>query len=172
MTDVAPKTYADFTLPAAVVSKVDLSHLVEELERLDNDLTSADVRTKSGAAPAAQPVISQQLTTFIADNQLLVTESRARMELITQMRILKDKAPIIHMTFAVEADAASLQQIALWLRQEIDPHAVVAVGLQPGLVAGVYLRTPNHVHDLSLRGKLAEQRAVLSQELGALRGNR
>jgi F0F1-type ATP synthase delta subunit len=75
------------------------------------------------------------------------------------------------MTFAVTADPESLQQLAQWARTTIDPHAVIAVGLQPGLVAGVYLRTPNHVHDFSLRAMLKSSRGKLVEELGALRGN-
>jgi F0F1-type ATP synthase delta subunit len=74
------------------------------------------------------------------------------------------------MTFAVTADPESLQQLALWLRTTINPQAVIAVGLQPSLVAGVYLRTPNHVHDLSLRAMLKNGRGLLVEELGALRG--
>lgn len=172
MTDVVAKTYADFTLPFSVVTKVDVSHLVAEVERLDGDLTAAAVRAKTGAAPTAQPVLSQQLTDFLIENKLSLMDGRERMELIKQLRLLKDKVPVIHMTFAVETDPVSLKQIAQWIRSEIDPRAVIAVGLQPGLVAGVYLRTPNHMHDLSLRGRLAEQRGLLSKELGALRGNR
>lgn len=172
MTEAPIKAAADFVLPPSVVGKIDLSRLVTEVERVDNDLTTAEVRANGAAANAAQPIMSQQLIDFLQGNGLSLANSQERMDLIKQLRQLKDKAPVIHMTFAVTADATSLQQIAQWLRQEIDPQAVIAVGLQPGLVAGVYLRTPNHVHDLSLRGQLAAQREVLAKELGTLRGNR
>jgi len=166
------KTAAQYILPPSLVSKIDLSRLVTEVERVDNELTAAEVRAKGNGGKAAQPVLSQQLVDFLQANDTSLSDGQTRMELIKQLRQLKDKAPVIHMTFAVTADVASLQYIAQWLRQEIDPQAVVAVGLQPGLVAGVYVRTPNHVHDFSLRGHLAAQREVLAKELGALRGNR
>ena len=172
MTEAVAKTYTDYRLPVSVVTKVDVSHLVDDLERLDGELTSASVREKTGAAAAAQPAMSQQLADFLSENTLTINDGRERMDLIKQLRQLKDAVPVVHMTFAVEADPVSLKQIAQWLRDQIDPRAVIAVGLQPGLVAGVYLRTPNHIHDLSLRGRLAEQRGLLAQELGALRGNR
>jgi F0F1-type ATP synthase delta subunit len=101
-------------------------------------------------------------------NKLSLEKSTERTELIRQLHIFKDNVPVIHMTFAVEADTESLGQIAQWLRESIHPQAVIAVGLQPGLVAGVYLRTPNHVHDLSLRTKLRTSRGVLLKELEAL----
>jgi hypothetical protein len=60
--------------------------------------------------------------------------------------------------------------LAQWLRTSIHPQAVIAVGLQPALVAGVYLRTPNHVKDLSLRAKLESSRGLLLKEVEKLRG--
>ena len=85
---------------------------------------------------------------------------------------MKDKVPVIHMTFAVQADPTSLQQIVQWLRSSVHPQVVISVGLQPSLVAGVYMRTPNHVRDLSLRTLLTGQHEVLVKELEALRGTR
>jgi len=76
------------------------------------------------------------------------------------------------MTFAVEADAQSLQQIVQWLRSSVHPQAVLAVGIQPGLVAGVYMRTPNKVHDLSMRAALKKGRSIIAKELEALSGAR
>ena len=72
-------------------------------------------------------------------------------------------------TFASEADRESLGQLALWLRTSVHPQAVIDVGLQPGLVAGVYLRTANRVFDLSLKGALKQGRGILASDLEALR---
>jgi len=170
MTELAAKTAADFVLPPNLVSKLDVSRLVSEVERIDNELTAAAVREKTGAPGQAVPAMSEQLTDFLAQNQLSLDDSNARSKIITEMRRMKDTLPIIHMTFAVEADRESLGQLAQWLRQQIHPQAVIAVGLQPALVAGVYLRTPNHVHDLSLRAKLQGSRDLLVKELEANHG--
>jgi F0F1-type ATP synthase delta subunit len=169
MTDeVATKNHENFILPASLVSRVDVSHIVDEVERADNQMTAETIRAGEGKT-AAIPVLSQQLTDFLAQNELTLADGNARAALIKELRMLKDKVPILHMTFAVNADPESLQQLAQWARTTIDPHAVIEVGLQPGLVAGVYLRTPNHVHDFSLRGLLAGKHDVLVNELGALR---
>lgn len=170
MTETVVKTFSDFVLPASVVTKIDVSRLVSELEKVDNDLTSAGVRAQEGGPAVSQPTLSQQLTDFLSQNDLKIDSGNERTDLIKQIRLLKDAAPVIHMTFAVNADPESLQQLALWFRTSINPQAVIAVGLQPGLVAGVYLRTPNHVHDLSLRQMLKAGRGKLVEELGALRG--
>lgn len=169
-TETKTKTYADFILPPSMVSKLDVSRMVSEVEQIDNQLTTDEVRAKAGGAGQVQPVLSETLEDFLRQNELTLQNSRQRTELIKQLRLLKDKIPTIHMTFAVTADRDSLQQLVAWLRQSIHPQAVIAVGLQPALVAGVYLRTPNHVHDLSLRGALAGSHDLLVKELGALHG--
>lgn len=169
MTEADMKTAADFILPPSVVSRIDVSKLVSEAEKIDNAVTAALVRSKAGAPAVAQPVLSEQFISFLQLNKLDLNNGPARSELVKQLRKLKDAAPVIHMTFAVEADRESLQYIVAWLRSSVHRQAVVEVGLQPALVAGVYLRTPNHVHDLSLRNMLAKSHGVLTKELEALR---
>ena len=171
MNEPQVKTHADFVLPPGVVNKSDLAHLVSEFEQIDNELTEVSVRTKIGATEQAMPAASQQFVDFLNQNDLKLDNSQVRTELLKQLRLLKDNAPVIHMTFAVTADRESLQKLALWLRTSIHPQAIISVGIQPALVAGVYLRTPNHVHDLSLRAMLEGQHEVLVKELEALRGN-
>ena len=172
MNETAVKTHADFVLPPTVVSKSDISRLVSEFERVDNDLTTASVRSKVGSSEPTQLALSAQLTDFFTQNVLKPGSSQERAELIKQLRLLKENAPVIHMTFAVTADGESLGKIVQWLRTSVHPQAVISVGLQPALVAGVYLRTPNHVHDFSLRTVLKSQHGMLVKELETLRGSR
>lgn len=170
MNEPAVKTYADFALPPNVVSRIDVSHLVAEAERVDNEMTSAAVRAKTGATEQETIMMSRQLADFLALNGLALGGSNERSQLIKQMRLLKDNVPVMHMTFAVEADVESLGKLALWLRGSVHPQAVIDVGLQPALIAGVYLRTPNHVHDMSLRAIFDGHRGDLVKELEALSG--
>jgi len=169
MSDVEVKTHENFILPANVVTKIDVSRLVTEVERVDNDMTAAAVRTKTGASEQTQPILSEQLSDFLHRNDLKLDAGQERSAIIKQLRLLKDKAPVLHMTFAVTADTESLQKLTEWVRATIHPQAVIAVGLQPALVAGVYLRTPNHVHDFSMRGALEGRHGLLVEELESLR---
>lgn len=168
----ATKQYSDFTLPPSIVSKLDISRMLSEMEQLDNELNAASVRAKtSGAVESSfKPVLSESLRDFMIQNKLTASGSKERTSLIKQLRTLKDKVPVIHMTFAVSADIESLRQLAQWLRTEVHPQAVISVGLQPALVAGVHLRTPNHIHDFSLKAKLDGSHDILIRELEAYRG--
>jgi hypothetical protein len=167
--DVVVKTHETFILPPRVVSHIDVSRLVTEVEWVDNAMISSEARVKTGAAPTAMPALSDELTEFLTQNQLSLAESVDRTNLIKQLRLLKDKAPIIHMTFSAPADHESLAELTKWLRESVHPQALIADGVQPALVAGVYVRTPNHIHDLSLRAVLAGQRGELVKELETLR---
>lgn len=113
--------------------------------------------------------MSRQLADFVLENKLDVAAATTRTQLIKRVGAMKDTLPIVHMTFASEADRESLGQLALWLRTSVHPQAVIDVGLQPGLVAGVYLRTANRVFDLSLKGALKQGRGILASDLEALR---
>lgn len=169
MNEPGALSYTNFILPSSIVSRLDITRLVTELERVDAELLSAAVHAKVGVATYAQPVLSDQLTDFLVKNSFTLNDSHARTALIQQIRILKDKVPVMHMTFAATADYESLQKIAQWLRASVHPQVVIAVGLQPSLVGGVYLRTPNHIHDMSLRTLLHGRSNVLVKELEAMR---
>ena len=161
--------YSEFQLPSTIVSRVDISRLVREFEAIDNAMTTKTVRKKAGAASEDAPAMSPQLSEFLDKNAVNLESTSARSAYIKQLRLLKEKAPEVNMTFAVVADPESLQQLTVWFRESIHPHTVIDAHLQPALVAGVYLRTPNHVLDLSVRNKLKSKRGELEKELGALR---
>jgi F0F1-type ATP synthase delta subunit len=164
--------YKNFILPLSVVSKADVSRLVSELERVDNEQTQAAAREKVGVANQAELMVSRQFADFLTQNKLTITTAQERSALLGQLRLLKEHIPIIHMTFAVDADRESLTKLTQWLRGSLSPQAVIEVGLQPALIAGVSVRTPNHIHDLSMRGVIKKNHGVLVKELEALRGNR
>ena len=171
MSESGVKSHEDFVLPPSVVSRLDVSRLVSELERVDNELTSDTIRHKVDEGhEVVKPLLSEQLNDFLSANELTLDDDGDRGRLIKEMQKLKDTAPVIHMTFAVTADRESLATLMNWLRDSVHKQAILAIGLQPSLVAGVYMRTPNHIHDFSLRAKLKENHGKLVGMLEELRG--
>ena len=170
MSNSEVKDHTEFVIPPSIVSKADVSRLVREFESLDNALTAQSVREKANAAPQDLPPQSPQLQAFLEANPVDLENSNTRTAYVKQLRALKNKVPVMNMTFAVVADPESLQQLSAWVRGSVHPQAVIEAHLQPALVAGVYLRSPNHVFDLSVRNKLKSKRGELEKELGALRG--
>lgn len=171
MSDSGVKSYNEFVLPPSVVSRLDVSRLVSELERIDNELTSDEVRRRVNEAhEVPRPNLSEQLDDFLAANELGIDDDQQRSQLVREMRLLKENVPVIHMTFAVQADRESMGVIIHWLRDSVHSQAVVSIGLQPSLVAGVYVRTPNRAYDFTMRARLKENHGKLVGMLEATRG--
>jgi len=155
-----------FVFPPALVTRTDLARLVREVEGVDNEFEAQKARNHAtGKTGYRLPALSRSLGDFLDLNKLDITDDHGRMVLKEQLRAVKDKAPVIHMTFAVEADPASLAQLVTYLRKEVHPQTLLSVGLQPSLVGGAYVRTPNHIHDFSLRELLASKRSVITTAL-------
>lgn len=171
MNEMHEDSTAAYVLPPSVVTKSDISRLVNEVERLDGDLTARAAREKVGVDAHEDVSFSEQLGDFLAANQLEMSDdSVMRSRLIKELHRIKSTAPTIHMTFATSADTESLQKIITWLRESVHPQTVLVVGLQPSLIGGAYVRTTNHVHDFSLRARLADHRDIIVKEVEALSG--
>ncbi len=168
MNEVANVSATALRIPSIVITKRDVVALGIELEQLDENIQAATVRMREGFQSPALPPLSDGLTQFVQQNGLDLRSAPVRAATLKQIRALKDTLPVFHMTFAAPADRASLAKLAEWLRHSVHPQAIIEDGVQPNLVAGVYLRTPNHVYDLSLRSAFADKRQVLLQQLEAL----
>jgi hypothetical protein len=161
----------EYVLPPALIGRADLARLVREIENIDAELEAQRARARStGETGYHLPMSSQGLSDFLELNEVDIADDQTRMKLKEGMRRLKDHAPVMHLTFAVDADPEFLGKLVAWLRQEIHPQALISVGLQPSLVGGVYVRTPNHIHDYSIRSLLATKRDIMVHELESLTG--
>ena len=161
---------AELELPPIIATRTDVSRLLTEVEGVDDAYTTNSVRKKAKSKQLEEIILSKPLKAFVDMNKLDLGEAHERTALIKQLKVLKDSVPSVHMTFSTTADGESLSKLVAWFRKEAHPQTVISVGLQPVLVAGVYLRTPNHVMDLTLRKSLEENRGVLVGELEALSG--
>ena len=159
--------FESYLLPSSVATGRDLSHLVAELERIDNEKTAAAVHDNGENADVTIP---EFVWDFLNANEFSLDNTNDRSEMIKQLRLLKRKAPVVHMAFATEADSGSLSELVRWFRDSVHPQTILVVGFQPALVAGAYIRTPNHIYDLSLRSAFKQGREKLLEELESLSG--
>jgi len=165
MSEAAP----ELNLPPSVVSRADMTRLVRELELVDDELEAQKARRQGESGHYHLPNMSQALNDFLQLNKIDVASDRTRMDIKARLRKLKDHAPILHMTFATETDPESMQKLMAWVRRELHPQALISTGLQPSLIGGVYVRTPNHVHDLSLRTHMKDSRGLIVAALDKLK---
>ena len=78
---------------------------------------------------------------------------------------IRNKSPVIHMSFSTTPNQKFLEKIISWMRQNVSGIIILQIGLQPNIGAGFTLRTTNKYFDFSLRQHLTKQTDILIQEL-------
>jgi F0F1-type ATP synthase delta subunit len=155
---------APLKLPNGLTGRADAARLTRELNGLNDFFAGA--KTRQAGSPVAMPRVSRLLQELAALNGLNLLDEPGRKQLQTQLAEIYEKAPSMHISFAVEPSPKALEQILIWMRQNIHPQSLLQVGLQPAIAAGCMLRTTNKVFDMSLRTHLRKQSQYLSELLG------
>lgn len=155
---MAPK---DFSLPLSLQSRADINRLARELEALNSFFLSSNLR--ASGTPAEPPRVTRVLSELAKDNQINLLDQAARNGLRQKLQDIIANAPNLHISFAAEPSPKILEQIVAWLRSNIDPQTTVIVGLQPGIAAGMILRTPNKIFDMSMQNYLEKQEPYLTK---------
>jgi F0F1-type ATP synthase delta subunit len=159
----------EFKLPLSVVSAGDLARIRRELSNLDEYFISSAARR--GGQPNQPPRLTRPLDQIARDNRINLLDEPHRKALVEQLTKVEQSAPVLHVSFANEPPVKIVERILAWLRENIHPLAMLQVGLQPSIAAGIVLRTPNKVFDMSLRKHLEAQRPYLSKLIkGAIDG--
>jgi hypothetical protein len=152
-----------YVLPLGIVTRGDVSHLMREAEGLEDAMHQASLR-KPEIAPAL-PEISPLLEEAARLNKIDLRVATERKALVGFLQQLRDKAPLLHMSFSSVASQQFRENLVRWLRDEIHPQVLLQIGLQPAIGAGCMIRTTNKHFDLSLKQRFAKKRDVLVQAL-------
>lgn len=157
-TSATPAAAVGFVLPGNVVSRSDVARSLRELETIDDYFHQAAIR---GSKDQSMPTLGKVLDSLAVANNLNMLNPEDRAHLKSFLSKVKLNAPVIHMSFPSEASGPFLSKILEWFRQEVHPHTVLHVGLQPELVAGCMLRTTNKIFDFSFRKKFEKSKEKL-----------
>jgi F0F1-type ATP synthase delta subunit len=150
-------------LPVMVVGPADVGRLIRELEAINNTIMEHTLR-KSGQE--TKMLKTSQLMNQIAElNKLNLLHEADREYLRQLLQAIKTKAPVLHMSFSADPSTVFLGKLMSWLRQEIHPHVLLTIGLQPNIGAGCILRSANRYFDFSLRQDFAKKRTMLLGQL-------
>lgn len=160
---MAEPVQTQLTLPLSVINKVDVGRLLREVSAVDEFLRQASIRQPGTALKLPKTGRLVEETVQANDLNLLVDEDRQR--LIDFLSAVLEKAPQLHMSFSAEPSPVFLHKITDYLRQNIHPHALLQVGLQPTIGAGFMLRTTNKYYDFSIRTTLKAKRDVLMHNI-------
>lgn len=150
-------------LPVLVFGPVELHRLIRELESLEEYMTQANLRERGKQAPL--PKTSRLLEGLAGNNNFNLLQPDDRAKLTQFLLKIKEKAPVIHISFAADPSSAFTAKIVAWFRTNIHPYALIQLGLQPSIAAGCIVRTNSKSFDFSLRNRFHDQRALLLQSL-------
>ena len=149
-----------FSLPLNIISPIDANRLRRELINLQDFFVGAAKR-KAGTT-ITPPKTTQLLEELAKTNKLSLLEAEGRTKLLEQIDKIIAEAPKLHISFAVDPPPKAVETILSWLRQNIDPHILIQIGLQPNIGAGCVLRTANREFDLSMRQHLQSSKPQLA----------
>lgn len=163
MTEKPPE---QIIFPERLVSTVDLSRLVRELEAVDETLSQMELGSPGEETKLARHSVT--LEEIASLNKVQLTDSLQRTQFLTLLHGFQKHAPSIHMSLATEPSAKFIQKIIVWMRSNIHPLILLEIGLQPTLAAGCMLRTNNKMFDMSLRHRFTENRGLLVQKISEI----
>jgi F0F1-type ATP synthase delta subunit len=152
----------ELKLPVSVVGPVDLGRLIREMETLDNELMQQELRA---GTEVKLPKTSKLLDQTVELNKVDLLKADQRKQLQQSLTKLREKAPVLHISFSADPSPLFIEKMMTWLRAEIDPLVLLTVGEQPNIGAGCVVRTTNKYFDFSLREHFMKQRTLLMESL-------
>lgn len=153
-------------LPLLVVGPVDVGRLLRELETIDGLATKAKLRDKADEFKLPKTSKLMDLTTEL--NKLDLLQASDRQQLLELLKVVKQRAPLLHISFNADPAPAFIEKLMAWLRREIHPTVLLTIGLQPSIGAGCIVRSTNKQFDFSLRQDLINKRELLSSKIKVL----
>ena len=157
---------ASLSLPLSVVNKVDVGRLLREAEKIDEFMNQAAIRQPG--ATLTLPKTTRALSDFAAQNNINLLIADDRKALLEFLKLVREHAPQLHMSFSAEPSPSFVQKLVTYLRENIHPSALLQVGLQPTIGAGFMLRTTNKYYDFSLRTHLKSKHDILVHNIRGL----
>lgn len=148
-----------FGLPPALIGRADVSRLLREIEQVDYALETQAIRTPE--QPLTIPAMSRALKETLTLNNIEVTNLNERKRMLDSLRDAKERAPNVQITFAIDPEPVITSQLVTWIRENLHPRALITVGLQPSIIGGCVVRTPDHIYDFSLRKRFKDEQPNL-----------
>jgi hypothetical protein len=155
-----------FFLPVNVASPVDVARLLREITALIDFLDQSKIRQPG--TPMKLPKTSRLLDEIVQANSLNLLQPEDALFLRTSLLGIKQKAPLLHISFSSDPSPLFLQRLMSYLRKEIHPFVLLQAGMQPTIGAGCMLRTKNKFFDFSLRQAFIQKRSLLTDQIRSL----
>lgn len=155
-----------FKLSSQIITITDFKRLMRETKQVNEVLHQASIR-KSGDS-LELPRGSKALDAVCEENKLNLLKQDDRSQLLDTITQIDKHAPVMHLSFATSPADEFLHKLVEWFREQIHPHVLLQVGIQPSIAGGCTLRTPSKYFDFSLRQYLNKHEATLMNAIKGL----
>ena len=140
---------ARLVLPPAIYSQARLEAVISELEDYSLALHAQH-----------QDFEPSQLLESLLTSSSAKGDKKAVDDLIEDLKALQPKLEVVHLTLPSRPSFAQQQKLAEWFRTQIKADLLLSFHVDITLLAGLTVRTPNHLHDLSIGTKFADVKPI------------
>lgn len=157
------QTLKSLVLPVSVASPGDVGRLLMELEDINETLLQLGLR--KGGDEVKMPKTGKLMDQTVEVNKLNLLRETDRVRLEHFLTDIKQRSPVLHISFSADPSPTFTDKLMTWLRKEIHPFVLITVGLQPTIGAGCIVRSTNKQFDFSLQQDFVKKRDLLISRL-------
>ncbi len=151
-----PKTAEALRLPVDLYSVDQLSAIMLELHDYSSILRNQAIKIKAtnSQLPADMPHISALLLGVFHGAGMTPGNQAKAESLLHALELIRNKAPIVHVTLPALPNRTFKRQLTVWFRSEVHPHTFLTFVTRTDMGGGIILQTGSGVYDFSFRRQL------------------
>jgi len=152
-------------LPLDLYSPDQLGIIILETGNHANVLRDAGVRARtSGNADTAEPLHASALLTGVLQGNGLSANDHASLEALSKgLKLIRDKAPVAHLTLAALPNRSLKRQLTEWFRKEVSPYMLLTFAVRTDIGGGAVLRVGSRVYDFSFRQQIVSNKHRIAE---------
>lgn len=157
-------------LPVDLYSPDQLSAVILELHDYVGTLRDMAVRSKSKTAKREEePHVSALLLGALHGAEIKLGDAKAAEQLLGALKLVRDKAPVVHVTLAALPNRTLKRQLTVWFRTQVHQHILMTFAMRSDIGGGIVVRAGSHVYDFSLKYILVENKHRISEIFAGVR---
>jgi len=166
---MVPEQTVTLRLPSSIMGINEVNQALREIDLIEDQAMQRRIyQAEISSSTAGVLSVSNSLSELAASNGLDLDDGAMRSKLKGILGDVKKHAPVIHVGLARESTNAELMPIVDWMRSNLHPNTLLHVGLQPDIIGGCTIRTPNRYYDFSLKRHFETARIALLTKIKAL----
>lgn len=156
---------ATLKLPLDLYSPDQLGILLVEANEHLSAIRDASVRAKTAGrvVEIANPHTSALMTGILQSNDFKANDPQSYVVLSKGFTIVRDKAPVAHLTLAALPNRTLKRQLVEWFRQNVNPYMLLTFAVRTDIGGGVVVRVGSRIYDFSFRQQILGNKHRISE---------